>query len=219
MKIIRSVDTSELKETRVLPNADSSTIKIVSTIFLLSTAYATIRYNVIKGVDWSDWPLYTLNKVFGVTSLLLIVLAVVRYGLRSMYSNAKILHMAGLFAGIHILLSFMLLSPLYYPKFFLDGKLTILASLSMLLGSIAAVIFMNGAVQKGERKTSEKIRSLATISAIISLHVAFQGYQSWLTPSAWPGFIPPITLLSFLASVTAIGIAVYSNRTAQKFKL
>jgi hypothetical protein len=211
MELLRSVDSVERKIS-VARNNDRSGVKISFIIFFVATVYATIRYNVIKGVAWSDWPLYTLNKVFGVTSLLLLVVAVIRYRLGPLYSNAKILYMAGLFAGIHILISFMLLNPVYFQKFFLDNKLTAVASISMLLGSIATVIFISGAASKSDRNVDDKIRSLVVVCVLTGLHTFFQGFQSWLVFSTWPGFFPPITLISFVASITAVILMIYPKR-------
>ena len=43
-----------------------------------STLYATVRYNVVKGVPWSDWPAYTPNKALALAALVVLVLSVVR---------------------------------------------------------------------------------------------------------------------------------------------
>lgn len=179
--------------------------------FLISAIYATIRYNLIQGASWSDWPVFTLNKAFGVSSLLLLVVAVVRYRLRPLLSNAKILYMSGLFGGIHILISCMLLSPAYYEKLFLDGKLTAIAGLSMLWGAVAAVLFISKAAKKDSQAIGT-MRSLALVCCITALHVAFQGFQSWLTPYDWPGFIPPLTLISFLGSIVALLVTINTKR-------
>ena len=31
-------------------------------ILVLAAAYATVRYNIFKGVPWSDWPSYIADK-------------------------------------------------------------------------------------------------------------------------------------------------------------
>lgn len=212
MEVLRPVENTDSDNYSALLQANHSGIRIGLLTFLVSAGYATIRYNIIQGVSWSDWPVYTLNKVFGFSSLMLLVIAIVRYRLESAYSNSKILYMSGLFGGIHVLISCMLLNPVYYEKFFYDRKLTMEASFSMLLGAIAAVIFISRATLKGDRNTNNKIRSLAVLSVTVGLHAALQGFQSWLEPSTWPGFIPPITLLSFLVSIAALILMFYSKR-------
>jgi hypothetical protein len=69
--------------------------------FLGSAIYATARYNVFKGVPWSDWPIYTLNKAFALSALLLLVSSVLRKRSAKEYSNAPNLYMAGVFGFIH----------------------------------------------------------------------------------------------------------------------
>lgn len=34
-----------------------------------------------------------------------------------------------------------------------------------------------------------------------ALHVFFMGYTTWLDVSSWPGYLPPITLLSFVIGI------------------
>lgn len=212
MEVLRPVENVNSGNHPGLLQPSHSGIRTGLLTFLLSAGYATIRYNVIQGVSWSDWPVYTLNKVFGFSSLLLLFIAIVRYRLGPGYSNSKILYMSGLFGGIHVLLSCMLLNPAYYEKFFYDGKLTGTAGFSMLSGAIAAIIFISRATMKGDQDVKNKIRSLAVLSVIVGIHAALQGFQSWMAPSTWPGFIPPITLLSFLVSTTALILMFYSKR-------
>jgi hypothetical protein len=39
------------------------------------------------------------------------------------------------------------------------------------------------------------------ILALSALHVLALGYPSWSDPAHWPGHLPPISMLSFLAAV------------------
>lgn len=211
-KVLHPKESEEPTTLSVLPQQDHG-IKIASLTFFIAAGYATIRYNIFKGVAWSDWPTYTLNKVFGVTSLLLLVIAVIRYQLGSSYPNGKILCVAGLSGGIHILLSVLLLNPVYYEKFFSDGKLTFTAGLSMLLGTIAAGLFFSGAVSKADRKVSAKITSLVVICVLTALHTFFQGFETWFGIDTWPGFLPPISMLASLAGILALTILIIPTRT------
>lgn len=211
-KVLHPKENEELTTLSVLPQQGNG-IKIVSLTFFIAAGYATIRYNVFKGVAWSDWPAYTLNKVFGITSLLLLVIAVIRYLSGPSYPNGKILYTAGLSGGIHILLSVLLLDPVYYEKFFNDGKLTFTSGFSMLLGTIAAVLFFSGAVSKVDQKVRDKITSLAVICLLTALHTFFQGFETWLKISTWPGLLPPISMLASLAGILALIILIIPTRT------
>jgi hypothetical protein len=78
-----------------------------------STVYATARYNVFKGVPWDDWPTYTLNKAFALSSLGLIVFSIIRTRSAKRHSIGRDMFMAGVFGAIHVILSLTLLSPDY----------------------------------------------------------------------------------------------------------
>lgn len=38
------------------------------------------------------------------------------------------------------------------------------------------------------------------VLALTAAHVALMGYEKWLAVEDWPGYLPPITLLSFIAA-------------------
>jgi len=212
LDVLRPTESEKTPGLSILPQRDPG-IKIAALTFSIVTVYATVRYNVFKGVAWSEWPVYTLNKVFGVTSLVLLVIAVFRYRSGNTLPNGKIMYAAGLSAGTHILLSCFLLKPSYYPKFFTSDKLTLFAGLSMLLGAIASVIFINGALSKGDRQLRDKAISLVVICVLTGLHTFFQGFQTWLVLSTWPGFLPPITMLSSFAGIIALVFIVIPKST------
>ena len=107
---------------------------VVTAVVSLSLVYATLRYNVLKGVPWADWPAYTLNKAIAVAALLLIVVAISRLTQRT-GGIGKLLAAAGVLALMHNLLSFALFSPAYYARLFESGNLTFLGVASMALGA------------------------------------------------------------------------------------
>jgi len=179
-----------------------------------SAMYATARYNIFKGVPWDDWPIYTLNKAFALSALVLLVLSVMRKWSAQGSSNARTLHMASVFGSVHVILSLILLSPAYYERLFVQGKLTALAGLSMALGAVAAAGMLVGKRMRGDRDTGEGLRSLAILAFAIGLHAMLQGFAGWFVPSKWPGMLPPMTLISFLLGSAAMAIALRRKRTA-----
>lgn len=36
-------------------------MKAVASVVLTTLAYATVRYNVFKGVPWDEWPTYVVS--------------------------------------------------------------------------------------------------------------------------------------------------------------
>lgn len=186
--------------------------RIILFIFFGSTLYATFRYNIFKGVPWTDWPLYVLNKSFAVSALILLVLAIFRYRNNQPKSNKQILNASKFFLILHILISTSLLSPVYYAKFFADAKLTLPVSISILLGAIATALYIRNSFSTGlEERHNEKIKYLTSISLFVGFHAGIQGYQGWFSPNTWPGFLPPITLISFLLGISALLIRLLSK--------
>lgn len=186
--------------------------RIILFIFFGSTLYATFRYNIFKGVPWTDWPLYVLNKSFAVSALILLVLAIFRYRNNQPKSNKQILNVASFFLILHILISTSLLNPAYCAKFSVDAKLTLPASISILLGAIATALFFRNSISKGlEERRNEKIKYLTIVSLFVGFHAGLQGYLSWFSPNTWPGYLPPITLVSFLLGLSALLIRALSK--------
>ncbi len=173
-----------------------------------SVAYATARYNIFKGVPWNDWPTYTLNKAFALAALLLVVLSVLRKSLARQHPPDRTLYMAGVFTFMHVVLSLTLLSPDYYPNFFLQRKLTAAAGLSMVLGAAAAAAMTAGRRPHGAQDTGGGVRNLAILAFATGVHALLQGLVGWFAPSTWPGMMPPITLISFLLGLAAVAAAL-----------
>lgn len=179
--------------------------KIATVVYTVSIGYATLRYNTFKGIPWTDWPLYVLNKAFALSLLAFLMISVFRYRYFQKYSNAEIFNFAKFSGFLHIIISLALLNPTYYDKFFLNGKLSFSVGISILLGAIAsALIFNKGFSKDLNNNPDAKIKVLSILVFIIGLHAALQGFQGWFTPSAWPGYLPPITLISFLIGLFAL---------------
>jgi hypothetical protein len=169
--------------------------------FAIGLGYATLRYNIFKEVPWADWPTYIVNKALGLASLILMALTVKRW--LSGKAGKTLMQWSGVFAGTHVVLSLTLLNPDYYPKFYDAGKLTLIAGLSMLLGATAIVLQELGArrAKAGQFLTNQQM--LGCLVAITGLHAALPGVSGWFAPATWPGYLPPITLISALVAVLA----------------
>lgn len=183
-------------------------------VLLGSVAYATARYNTFKGVAWTDWPTYTLNKAFALSALLLLVFSVVRKCSARGYSNGRYLHVASVLASVHVVLSLTLLSPAYYENSFAQGKLTGAVGWSMALGAVAAAVMAGGKRTDGAQDTDGGVRKLAILTFVVGLHAGLQGFTGWFAPAKWPGMMPPITLISFLLGLAAVTIAFWPERPA-----
>jgi len=75
-----------------------------------SLAYATLRYSLFKGVPWSEWPVYVMNKAFALGSLILVVwILVCRRRGRSSHDDLWTWTTACMVA--HVALSLAILAP------------------------------------------------------------------------------------------------------------
>jgi len=166
-----------------------------------SAIYATLRYNGFKGVPWEDWPTYTMNKVFAVSAVVLLLVAALRR-VRGSGSAGPLLGHAAIVTALHVVLSLMLLTPAYFAKYFAAGKLTGTAGVAMTFGALALAWMMRGAL------TGRPARGgLAVLAGLTVVHTAVQGFEGWLDPTTWPGGLPPITLLSTVLAGAALAIA------------
>jgi hypothetical protein len=177
----------------------------VGVITAASLAYATLRYNVFKGVAWTDWPVFILNKGLALSSLLLLAAWILRHRRSTDVSEPALLAAASRLMLAHIGLSLIVLSPAYFPAFFMDGRLTWQAGIALAIGVAAAAALP--VVSRPGRAHRSGLRSLGLIAFAAGCHAALFGYSSWFTPAAWPASFPPITLISFAAGLVGIGAA------------
>ena len=189
-------------------------LKIVIVIFLFSFAYGVIRYNLVAGVPWKELPFFLLNKIVSLNGMILLIITFTISPLKNLGLNVsaswlrarKGLGIAGFISiFMHIVMSFLLFTPVYYGKFFeADGRLTLNAGLSMLTGVIAFLVlwFYNISFFKtGKNNSMKKViksrKFLLLVMPFSAFHLYFMGHKGWLAPSTWHGGIPPISLIAF----------------------
>ena len=178
-----------------------------------SLAYATLRYNVFKGVAWSDWPVFVLNKAIALSSLLLLVAWILRNRRPAEASGAPLLAAASMLALAHAGLSLIVLTPAYFPAFFEESRLSWQAGVALALG-VATAIRLSVVARPGHAHLS-RLRGLGLIACAAGCHAALFGYSSWFTPTAWPGSLPPITLVSFAAGLIG-AFAAFNERLSEQ---
>jgi hypothetical protein len=169
-----------------------------------SVAYATLRYNVFKGVPWSDWPVYVLNKAAALSSLLLLVAWLVRTRRSSTSSGVGLIQAATRLAVVHAGLSLATLTPVYFPAFFVTGKLTPAASTSVVIGVALMSGLLAGRPAPAPAPSAVRASLVGAIAFFAGAHAAVVGYGSWLSPATWPGDLPPITLISAVAGIAGL---------------
>lgn len=180
--------------------------KLVVGVLAVSLAYAVVRYNVFKGVSWEQLPVYVTNKAIAVAGLVLLGMSRLVLEVR----RRKQLGLVGaLLTGLHVLLSFMLLDPSYFPQHFLpSGMMRWTGEASMLTGAIASALVGWLLYTTANRPVDTQVRGASLLPgvarvmlALVAAHVALLGVSVWLDVGTWPGRLPPITLLSFLLAL------------------
>lgn len=186
-----------------------------------SLVYAIVRYHVFKGVEWIHLPLYVANKAISLSSVILISASyLVGRRLRRIEADrerqmllVKLLGLSGFsLAAIHSLLSLALLSPHYYEKFFGDGKMNLVGELSMLFGAFSLFLFTvvaccslpNVRESMGENRWRRLQRMGYVGLLLVSGHLLAMGLSGWLTPREWPGWLPPVSMVAFVAALAAL---------------
>lgn len=196
-------------------NIKNSAPAIIFSTIIICVSYTIIRYHLLGSVSWKDFPFFIFNKGLAFSSFFLIILNFSLSPLQNLgikvpesWLNArKALGMTGfLIVAIHALISLMLFKPAIYAKFFeTDGTLTAFGGISMLGGVLSFVVlwaynlsfktFMKEDKAFMKFITSRKFLLMAMLLGAV--HLFFMGFEGWLNPSAWPGSLPPISLISF----------------------
>lgn len=173
---------------------------------LISATYATLRYNVIKGVPWSWWPVYTVNKALGLGALAAIVWMLL-CKCRGRSVNPGIPSWTVACMGMHVMVSLAIMTPRYYPKYYAAGgsppDFTALAAVSWLVGAVAAG-WMFLLLRRCEQHDGHPDDPLGVIALMVGVHAAVLGVKGWFEPWTWPGYMVPITLISFILGIVGI---------------
>ena len=196
-------------------------MRLVGGIILFSLGYAVLRYHLVGGVPWKDFPFYILNKGLSLAAFILISFNFAfspakKWGIpipKPWLDARKVLGMMGfLLVLIHVFMSLMLFSPLRYAKLFeANGTMTLNAGLSMLAGILAFVTLWVYTVSFQTFLREDKAfialitsRTTMLISFLFgAMHLFFMGYSGWLKPSSWNGGLPPISLVAFVVFLIA----------------
>lgn len=184
--------------------------------FIPSFIYAVLRYNIFKEVPWEHLPLWITNKAFAMTATIL-----VGYSFCADKSKPrKEIGILGFYiAIIHAIISFIILKPSYFSKFFSpDGKLNFIGEVSMLAGVICLCLLLVATYKSyptviEESKVDLKLIHQLVLWAIVLniIHLLFMGFSGWLKVNEWPGMLPPVSLVSLLICIYYFGKRIFRN--------
>ena len=178
--------------------------------FIPSFMYAILRYNIFKEVPWENLPLWVTNKAFALTATILIGYSFCA----DKTKPRKEIGILGFYiAIIHSIISFIILKPAYFSKFFsLDGKLNLSGESSMLAGVICLCLLLVATYRSYPAVTEESEVDLKLIHQFVFwaillnlIHLLTMGVPTWLKIDEWPGMLPPISLLSLVISLYYLG--------------
>ena len=177
-------------------------------ILALTFIYSVIRYAVFSDVPAMNIPIYVFNKAVSWSG-------VIYFGLSLVAREKDVRRHYGTWAFVaivaHLIMSLMVLTPHYFGKFFAEsGRMNFIGELSMLAGVIGT-LFLGGLFVINLGGKSDHGKSLRAgwgrlVLCTAAVHVAVMGFSGWLTPSAWQGYLPPISLLSFMVAVFFLAI-------------
>jgi hypothetical protein len=179
-------------------------LKIVF-VFVISLAYAIIRYNVFGNVPWDELPLYITNKAISLSAILLLFFSVIQKKARKQTSK-NIWKIIFIFTLIHIFISFRLFGPEHYQKFYFENALNLVGYITLFFGitAFSGFLILNSdnllLVNKSKLTipTSLKKRSRKLIPYLLAGHLIAMGINGWISPNSWPGFFVPISLIAFV---------------------
>jgi len=197
-----------------------------------SLAYAVLRYNVLKGVEWEHFPLYIVNKATSLSAVILLASSYLVGRWIKVFEDdpekrlvlVKFLGLGGFaLAALHAVMSLTLLSPDYYPKFFAETKMNLTGEITMLFGvlglfwmaspALSSLPNMQPALGKRLWLRSQRIGYLAL--SMTGIHLFAMGFKGWLTPNEWPGGMPPITMVGFAVVVLPLAAKLITKERAR----
>ena len=172
--------------------------------FAAAALYAVARYNVFGGVSGS--PVWVLNKAVSVAGLGAIAAS---YCTRRPGWPRRLGIVGAALTALHIVMSLAVFDAVHYPKILRAGGWTS-AGIVSIAAAIAATLVLLVPLWATRRTVRQRLgearwrrvqRLGLFVLALSAIHVAAIGYSGWASPSGWPGFLPPITLISAAIAV------------------
>ncbi|MHC4940306.1 MAG: hypothetical protein ACYTHK_15280 [Planctomycetota bacterium] len=190
-------------------------------VFGACLIYSVLRYQFVKGVEWEQFPLFILNKIVSWAAVVFIACSYLVGRVIKWHNHDKVIRLVvvkfcGLMgfslAGVHAFMSFCLLRPSYFAKYFTDeGKLNWEGGVGMTTGVIAlwflvspavtTLPMMPGAIGGKRWKRAQRLGYAAL--ALTVVHLVFLGLRGWMNPGGWSGW-PPISLLAVICAMIPI---------------
>ena len=198
------------------------TAKWFAVVFGGALVFANIRYHLAGDVAWAHFPLFIFNKATSLAAVVFVACSylvgkIIRWHDHDKALRLVVIKFCGLMgfflAGVHAFLSVCLLTPAYFAKYFeADGRLNLQGEVAMVVGVVALFLLLAPAITTlpmmpkaigGIRwKRNQRLGYAALFLVVV--HLVSLGLEGWLTPSGWPAWIPPISLVAVLAAAAPL---------------
>lgn len=188
---------------------------IILGITAFSLIYSITRYHLFKGVSWQHFPLYILNKSISFTAILLLAISFLSRYFQA-FSRSRTNHWGVILGSmalglviIHFLISALLMRETTFPLLFTSNALNVRGEVGLLFGILAFISLLGIAIVHFLKKTNRSPKIEKTFFqflkcsslALTASHVLIIGYSNWIKPKEWPGYLVPISLISFIIIV------------------
>lgn len=168
-------------------------------VFCISLIYAVMRYNVFGLVPYEDIPLFITNKAFALAAVILLLINAIRTDSDTRILNQQI----KMFILMHVILSFFVFTPAYFPEYFNNGKILTQPAMMLLAGIYSFISFYTMSQVKEHKDVAQEslFKQHIKIFTLIGLlvHIFLRGISGWLRPEIWPFGILPVSLIAFVA--------------------
>ena len=190
--------------------------KLIAVLFFSFYSYAIIRYHFGKELIGFTETFFVVNKALAWTAGTLFLLTLLpQFQLDKFKLKRRQLGTTGYcFAIVHISLIFLILNPELYPKFYSNSELNYDGYLTISLGICSLLLFslpLYASLQKREKL--QYLYRFGRFGIYLNiLHVTSIGATGWVTPTNWPYFMPPITLIFIVQAALIILINKFTQK-------
>jgi DMSO/TMAO reductase YedYZ heme-binding membrane subunit len=123
---------------------------------------------------------------------------------------------------LHSIMSLAILTPAEYPKLYSAGRLHFLGELAVLCGCAGMLLLLIPAAVSlpaiasgiSRHQWQSCQRCGYAVLLLTAVHVLAIGVKGWTDIAAWPGMMPPITMLSFAVAVLPLALRLHRSRRA-----
>ncbi len=183
---------------------NKSTYWTIFVIWFFTFSYAVLRYVFFGPYDINAIPLFVVNKSFAFSFM---ILSYFLSNPKVEFINRKIVGIfTYFFALLHAIISAILIPTSFFEKFYNEENLLTFTAATMIFFGVLAIIlsvvisksFLKSDSSNPFWKTFYFERLYLFFLLFLGLHIFIFYFPNWIKVQNWHGYMPPISLLSFL---------------------